>query len=106
MEGALSDFDYGIRKNNLGEVRHPLKYRNTDLGHRSTFDLNWNYQAAALTAWTLNALDIDAITEGEGGLSYGELSATLSVIPEPSSALLAGLGCAVFFRRRKIRLAN
>ena len=102
MEGALSNFDYGIRKNNLGEVRHPLKYRNTDLGHRSTFDLNWNYQAAALTAWTLNALDVDAITEAEGGLSYGDLSE----IPEPSSALFPGLGCAVFFRRRKIRLAN
>ena len=54
-----------------------------------------------MTAWTLNALDIDAISEEEGGLSHGELSATLSVIPEPSSALLAGLGCAVFFLRRR-----
>ena len=76
-------------------------YRNPSGSVENYSDMTWNYQAAALTAWTLNALDIDAISEEEGGLSYGELSAIQSVIPEPSSALLAGLGCAVFFLRRR-----
>ena len=74
-------------------------FRTSNLGDLTGSDIAF---IAPVDGSTSGLLVLDT---GSGGtVTTGALSGGGSVIPEPSSSLLAGLGCMVFFlRRRKIK---
>lgn len=63
-----------------------------------------NYTLEVYSEISTNSVDAPAtIANNNGGANY---KASFTVVPEPSSALLGGLGAIALLRRRRIRIAS